>query len=63
MSSKKYSRNSFIMILEAPTVILTLKLAHKSFCMTLRLMMMHHQIKVGHKRFSGSRDIGWTNIH
>ena len=42
------------------TVTLTLKLAHKSFGMTLCLMMMHHHTKFDHERLSGSGDIAST---
>ena len=43
------------------TVILTLNIADQSFCMTLRLMMMHHNTKLGNKMFGGFEDIIWTN--
>lgn len=32
-------------------------------CTTLRLMMVHHYTKFGHKRWSGSEHIDRTNIH
>ena len=34
-----------------------LKIANKSFPMTLWLMIMHHHTKFGYKKFSGSEDI------
>ena len=40
----------------------TLTLAYQHFCRTLRFMIMHHHIKFGNKKFSGSEDIRWTNI-
>ena len=33
------------------------------FHTTLQLMMMYHHTQFGHKRFSGSEDIIWTNLH
>ena len=47
----------------ALAVTLTLKIANQSFCMTLRLMMMHHNTRFGNKIFCGLEDIIWTNIH
>ena len=41
-------------------MILTLKIATQPFGMTLRVMMMHHHIKFGCIRFSGSEDIFQT---
>ena len=42
---------------------LTLKIVHKSFRITLRLVMMHHSTKFGNKMFGGLEDIFWTNIN
>ena len=42
---------------------LTLKTANQSFCMTLRLIMKHHNTKFGNKMFGGLEDITWTNIN
>ena len=47
----------------ALTLTLTFKIANQSFCITLWLMMMHHNNKSGNKMFSGLEDIIWTNIN
>ena len=38
-----------------------LRIANQPFCMTLWLMMMHHNIKIGNTVFVGLKDIIWTN--
>ena len=55
-SSKRYSRNCHILITWALAVTLTLKIANQSFCMTLWLIMMHHNTKFGNKMFGGLQD-------
>ena len=50
------------MIIRALAVTLTMKIANKSFCMTLQLMMMHHNTKLGNKMLGGLEDIIWMNI-
>ena len=60
---RRYNRNCHILIIWAFAVTSTLKTAHKSFCMTLRLMMMHHNTKFGKNLFGGLKDIVWTNIN
>ena len=42
---------------------LSLKTADQSFCMRIRLIMMHHNTKLGNKMFGGLEDIIWTNIN
>ena len=44
-------------------VTLTLKIAFQSSCMTLHLIMMHHNTKFGYKMFGGLENIIWTNIN
>ena len=39
---------------------LTLNTTNQFSCMTLRLMIIHHNTKCGYKRLSGSGDIVWT---
>ena len=56
-SSKKYSRICHILIIRAFAVTLTFKIANCSFCMTLQLLVMHHNTKFGHKMFGGLEDI------
>ena len=52
-----------ILIILSVTVTLTLKTANQSFWKTMWLIMIHHHIKFGSKRFSFSEDIIWANIH
>ena len=61
---RRYSRNCHILIIWALAMTLTLKIANQSFCMTLRLMMMHQNTVFGNKMFGGLEDIIWriTNI-
>ena len=61
-NSEDNNRNCNILIIWALAITLTLKIANQSFCMTLRLMMMHHNIKFGNKLFGGLEVIIWTNI-
>ena len=39
-----------------------LEIANQSFCMPLRLMMMHHNTKFGTNMFGRLEEIIWTNI-
>ena len=43
-------------------MILTLKIANKSFCMTLQPIMMHHNTEFGSKMFGGLENIICINI-
>ena len=43
-------------------MVLTLKIANKSFCMTLQPIMMHHNTEFGSKLFGGLENIIWINI-
>ena len=57
---RRYSRNSYSLIIWASTVTLILKTANQFFCMTtgIQLIMMHHHTMFG---FKGSSDcIVWT---
>ena len=48
------------MIIQALTVILTLKIANQSFCMVLQFMIMCHHTKLDYKRLSASEDFVQT---
>ncbi|WP_419593566.1 hypothetical protein [Thiolapillus sp.] len=39
-----------------------MKIANKSFCMTLQPIMMHHNTEFGSKMFGGLENIIWINI-
>ena len=45
-----------------PLLTVTLKIANKSFCMTLQPMMMHHNTEFGSKMCGGLENIIWINI-
>ena len=47
----------------ALAVTLTLKIANRSFCMTVWLIMVHHKTKFGNKKLGSLEDIIWTNIN
>ena len=58
-------QNSHILIIRALAVTLTLKIANDwvgFFCMTLQLIMMHHNTEFGSKMFGGLENIIWMNI-
>ena len=59
---RRYGRKSYFLRIWAHTVTLTLKMGTQPFCMTLRVMMMHHHIKFGCIQFSGSEDIFQTVV-
>ena len=45
-----------------PLLTVTLKIANKSFCMTLQPIMMHHNTEFGSKMCGGLENIIWLNI-
>ena len=50
---KGYDRNCHVLIIWTLIVTLTSEISKPIFdCMTLRLVIMHHHSKLGHKRFS-----------
>ena len=62
-SRMDYDRNSIILIIRAFAVTLTLKIANKLFCMTLRLMMMFWNTKFGYKIIIGlSQTWSWQTF-
>ena len=58
---RRYSRNSHILIISELAVTLTLKTVNQFFCVTLWLMIMHHNTKFGNKMFLSLEDIILTN--
>ena len=62
ISSSEDVVESYVLITWALAMTLTLKTLNQSFCMTLQLMMMHHNIKFGNKTHGDLEDIIWTNI-
>jgi len=50
----RYSRNRYILITQAHTVTLTLKIESHFFRITFRLMVVHHNAKFGYKRLHTS---------
>ena len=55
---RKISKNSLILIIQALAVTLTLKIVNQLFCMTHRLMIIHHHIK-----FCIKKKKKWLSIH
>ena len=49
-------------MIRALAVTLTLKIANDFFCMTLQLIMMHHNTEFGNKMSGGLENIIWINI-
>ena len=48
--------------IRALAVTLTLKIANDLFCITLQLIMMHHNTEFGNKMFGSLENIIWMNI-
>ena len=51
-----------MLIIRALAMTSTLKIANDLFCMTLQLIMMHHNTEFGNKIFGGLENIIWINI-
>ena len=58
---KRYSRNCHVLIIWALAVTSTLKIANQSFCMTIWLVMMHHNSEFGNKMLGCLEVIIWKN--
>ena len=58
---KNYSWKNHILIMRALAVTLTLKIANKSFCITLGLMMLRHCTKLGTKKKKNSSVVQKTS--
>ena len=57
-------KNSYILIIQALTVTLTLKIENQFFHMTHCLTIIHHHTKSGKKKkwLGGSGDTEWTQL-
>ena len=63
VSSSEDTVETHILIIRALAVTLTLKIANKSFCKTLQLIMMHQKTVFGSKMFGSLENSIWININ
>ena len=59
---RRYRRKSYFLRIWPHPVTLTLKIGTQPFCMTLRVMMMHHHTKFGYILLRGSDNILRTKV-